>query len=694
MKSIRMKISLTLIACTLMSIIICGGISIYDTSKEAIRNSTEQMQLNCRNQSNQLEATLSQVTKSVDTLASLSLSYLDDVGQFKSSDQYVNQYTETLKPIFEEFAKQTNGALTAYIRFNPKFTDPTSGLFLTRDSATDTFQFSTPTDFSMYEPDDMEHVGWYYIPVNNKAPLWMTPYMNSNLNIYMTSYVVPLFVNNESIGIVGMDIEFSLFSDLVDNASIFESGYAFLSSPDGTIFYHPNMEHGTTLADIAPSLQKIFEKGLKESESVGYSYRGEKKYLCAEMLSNGMYFNLTASKSEFLADASTLSKMIMSGAMLALIIAVTVGIIFGGRLTKPIKALEGIIIDTSKFNFSPSKYGKSLRSSKDETGQMARSIHTMRKNLRKMVTDISETQLTLSDTMKQLTETSNQVAKMSEDNSATTQELSAAMEETSATMEAVETTIHTIQKESDMIRKDCEKGTSSAKEVKGRADSLKETTATGSRRTKQMYEDLLVRTNEAIEKSKKVDQIHQLANIILDISEQTNLLALNASIEAARAGDAGKGFSVVASEIGKLASQTASTTESIKNMIIDINAVVTNMSSCLSESTDFLKTNVLTDYDGFLSTSENYALDAQNYEEQMLSIHDSIEALSKAIEEITEAINGVNITVGETCTGITDIAEKTQDTASLVENNNDLVNASYSQIEILQGILEMFQDNK
>lgn len=692
MKSIRMKISSTLIACTLMSILICGGISIYHTSKGTIHNSTEQMRLNCKNQSNQIETTLSQITSSVDTLANLSLSYLDDVGQFKSSDEYTSKYTETLKPIFEEFAKETDGALTAYIRFNPAFTEPTSGLFLTRNSATDAFQFSTPTDFSMYEPDDMEHVGWYYTPVNNKTPLWMTPYMNSNLNIYMTSYVVPLFVNNESIGVVGMDIDFSIFSDLVAHANIFDTGYAFISSSEGTIIFHQGIETGTAIADIAPSLQQSLEKGLNENESILYTYNGQKKYLYAQMLSNGMYFNLTAPKSEILAESTTMIQMILSGALLALFIAVTVGIFLGSRLTKPIKDLECIIVETSKFNFKPSKNGKQLCSSKDETGQMARSIHTMRKNLRKIVADINETQVTLSDTMKQLTETSNQVAKMTEDNSATTQELSAAMEETSATMESVETTIHTIQVESDAIREDCEKGTYSAKEVKGRADSLKENTETGSKRTKQMYEDLLVRTNEAIEKSKQVDHMNQLANIILDISEQTNLLALNASIEAARAGDAGKGFGVVASEIGKLASQTASTTENIKNMIADIHAVVNNMNSCLSDSTDFLMNNVLADYEGFLTTSENYAMDAQNYEEQMTSIQTSIEALSKAIKEITEAINGVNTTVGETSAGITDIAEKTQDTASLVENNNSLVNTSYCQIEILQRILEMFQN--
>lgn len=62
----------------------------------------------------------------------------------------------------------------------------------------------------MYDPDDLEHVGWYYIPVKNGAPMWMDPYLNENINIYMISYIVPLFAEDgTSIGIVGMDIDFS-----------------------------------------------------------------------------------------------------------------------------------------------------------------------------------------------------------------------------------------------------------------------------------------------------------------------------------------------------------------------------------------------------------------------------------------------------------------------------------------------------
>ena len=73
----------------------------------------------------------------------------------------------------------------------------------------------------MYEPTDLAHVGWYYIPVQNEAPIWMDPYLNENVNIYMISYVVPLYVDGESVGIIGMDIDFSELTDLVDSNKVF-----------------------------------------------------------------------------------------------------------------------------------------------------------------------------------------------------------------------------------------------------------------------------------------------------------------------------------------------------------------------------------------------------------------------------------------------------------------------------------------
>lgn len=694
MKSIRTKISITLIICTLLSTIICGTISIINTSKSEISNANSQMRLTCQNQSSQLETILSRISDSVNVLANISLSYLKDVDTFKNSREYVDSYTSELKPIFKQFAINTNGAYTAYIRFNPDFTYPTSGIFLAKDKTTGAFLFSTPTDFSMYDKTDTEHVGWYYAPIENMKPMWMEPYMNNELATYLISYVVPLFINGEPIGIVGMDVDFHQLTEIVSQATVFHTGYAFLSSQNEQILFHKDLKNGTSIETASPSLHKKLQDTLSENfdntKTISYTYNKQKKSLYSVPLSNGMYYSLTAPKQELQETSKTMTYLIFGGSALAVLIAVIIGLFSGTAIAKPISMLERIIVMTADFNFAKTKDGKKLQQSKDETGKMAISIHKMRKALRKMVADIQEAQKNLSHTVVDLVSSSNEITRMSEDNSATTEELSAAMQETAATMQSIESTVENIQRDSSQIQSDCNAGMTLAQEVKKRANHLKEDTLNGSKTTKNMYDDLRAKTDTAIEQAKTVEQINQLANIILDISEQTNLLALNASIEAARAGEAGKGFHVVAQEIGTLANQTASTTEMIKKTIDDVHEVVAHMSQCLIESTDFLNHNVLSDYEKFIKTSESYADDAHNYEDRMDSIQVSIHSLSNAITEIAEAINGVNITIDETTTGITEIAEKTQDTTALVESNHNFIRINEEQIQKLQKIIEMF----
>lgn len=691
MKSIRTRISLLLIGCTTVVAFLCGMITLKDTQKSAIHNSTSQIQLNCENQSLKLNSMLQQIESSVTILSNLSLTYLNDVEQFKTDSNYVTNYVETLTPLLLEFANQTNGCLAAYIRFNPEFTKPDSGLFLTRNNKSEDFTFNRPTDFSMYDPTDLEHVGWYYIPVNNKAPMWMDPYMNSNLNIYMISYVVPLFINGESIGVIGMDIDFRVFTDIIDESSVLSNGYAFLASSD-TIIYHKQFENGVNCSDISDDLQEAFVISADKQICKMYHRDGKEQYLYSSLLANNMYFIMTAGKQDILNQSTNLMRKIMLVSTLLILFSLCSSIFLGTRITIPIRKLEEIVNATTELDFTPYKDGKRLRAVRDETGKMARSIHLLRKKLKKVVNDIVRTHFSLSHTMEQLQEDSMTVSKMSEENSVITQQLSAAMKETTSTMQTIDQTIQAIKKESDDISKDTKHGNQIANEVKERADELKKKTMEGSVKTKKMYEELLAKTNAAIEQAKTVEQINQFANTILDISEQTNLLALNASIEASRAGEAGKGFQVVASEIGKLATQTSTTTGNIKVVIGDINSTVSNMTQCLNESTEFLKQNVLADYDGFMETAEHYAKDSQNYKEHMESIQASLHTLTEAILSITEAINGVNATVSKTSSGIVDIAGKTHDTATLIENTRQLILSSDEQIQTLQNILDLFHN--
>lgn len=693
MKSIKTKITLTVVLCALLSGFICGGVSIINVTRTSYENSKEEMALKCLQQSGEINGMLQRVAQSVDTVYNIAVKDLDDFQEFKSSKEYVEAYTKEIENVLLEAATNTEGALTAYIRYNPEFTEPTSGLFFTRNSDEEAFESVTPTDFSMYDENDLEHVGWYYIPVQNKEATWMEPYLNSNINVYMISYVIPIYMDGESVGIIGMDIDFSKFEEAINNLES-ENGYSFLANEQGQVMYHKEIETGTelTAADskLSAITEAIAEEG-KEKTFVEYSYKGDKKSMYYITLKNGMKYIMTESDAKLNAQSIELAKLIGSGELIALVIAGGIGLLISIGLTRPITKINGIVKTTAEFNFVHNPDNDILYKKKDETAAMARSLHTMRKNLRKMVEDIRVADVDMTNSIEQMVQTTEKVSEMGESNVAVTEELAAAMEETAATMDTVNNTLGDIRERAEVIRSRSQEGRKASEEVKGRAGQLKEATQTASEKTTQMYQAVRSRTDGAIEQAKAVEKINELTKAILDISSQTNLLALNASIEAARAGEAGKGFAVVAGEIGALADQTSNTVTSINEIIGEVNMAVENMTACLQESTAFLEQNVLTDYGSFTTVAEQYTDDAGEFENDMTEIGAQIDELQKAIIEIADAVDNVSKTVGEAAGGITDIAQRTQEMFQVVQQNNGLVESSEENIGKLQNIVDTFQ---
>lgn len=695
MKSIEFKIIIAVILSSLMTTGICGGIAIVNSYETSYASSEKEMVSYCENRSEQLNKTMEKIEQSVDILSDTALAELEDLEKFQTDAAYVNEYTEKLSGIILTTAEDTSGVLTAYIRYNPEFTEPESGIFLTRNSSEEEFSSVTPTDFSMYDENDTEHVGWYYIPVKNKKPTWMSPYYNANIDVYMISYVVPLYVGDTSIGILGMDIDYKMISDLADESKIFESGYAFLTDESGNIMYHPEFEVGMSLESIDAGLA-VMTAALAAPEKrqtvTGYSYQGKERVMCYYDLQNGMKYVLSAPEAELSSTALELASMILFGNILAILLAVVIGFVMGRVLVKPIRQIDGIVSETAELNFVHNAANDELYKRKDETGRMAHSLHNMRKSLRKMVTDIRTTYEDLKNSMEQLSETTRRVNEMSEANSDTTQELAVAMEQTASTMENVNATINDIKDRAADIERRSQEGKEDSGEVKNRALQLKDKTKTASDKTRDMYEDVQRKTAEAMEEAKAVEKINEFTQAILKISSQTNLLALNASIEAARAGEAGKGFAVVAGEIGQLASQTSATVGNINDIIGEVNHAVENMTTCLQDSMEFLEETVLRDYEEFMTVANQYNEDAVGFDRNMTVISEQINTLLTSIVNITEAMSSVSATVDEASNGVTDIAQKTMDVADIMAGNTGLVENNHENMARLKNILEMFRD--
>ncbi len=694
MKSIRMKITLAIVFCSLISAAIISLMSISNSRTLSNTDAKKELSLSCSNASKEINALISRIEQSVDTLSDLALSQLD-FSRFKNSDSYVSQYTRNLMNDFYKFSEHTDGSICSYIRYNPDFTEPTSGLFLTRPDTQSAFDSVTPTDFSMYDKDDLAHVGWYYIPVANKAPLWMDPYLNENINVYMISYVVPLYVDGTSVGILGMDIDFGQITDLADRISVFDSGYAFLVSSDGSILHHKELPSGTSLTEYnngeLAAVNDFLSDSANEGTTLGYHYNGTEKYLTFAELANGMKLVLTVPVDEIKANANLLSMKIFGFLLIGIIISIVLGIIISRTIANPIKQMTKIIKQTSQLNFQKDSRIERLMKQKDETGTMAKAVYDMRSVLRDLVSNMEQIKESLVSSMGLLDHVMKENNAISEDNSATTEELASGMQETTANTTMIVSNINAIQDNVTDIQNLSEQEQKASQDIMARARQLRDSTSASTDKAMEVYESMKARTAEAIEKSKVVAKINELTDNIREISSQTNLLALNANIEAARAGEAGKGFAVVATEIGNLSNQTFQTVDGINQIVHEVNEAVSNMTECIQVIMHFLEETVVADYNSFSKVGERYEEDAQTFNNSMQHIYSEISDLNDKINSIAQTIENVNETISESTEGVTLIAEKSGDAVSKTLEGYNHLHESESNLNLLKTLIEKFE---
>lgn len=694
MKSIRKKLILSILLCSLVTAVLIGILAIWNSAKTAESDAMENMQLTGEKKTEEINSTIQKIEQSVDTLSEVVMGNFD-YSAFLKSKKYADEYTQQVEKSVLDFANHTDGAVTAYLRYNPKYSNPTSGVFAQRQTVDGDLETLTPTDFSMYKEGDVEHVGWYYLPVQAGKAIWMSPYMNENVNIYMISYVVPLFADDgTSIGVIGMDIDFSQITDQVDATKIFDSGYAFLTDESGAVTYHKDLEAGANLADLDSSLAQVntvLADKDGEGKSMEYSYQGTKKDLSYYNLDNGMKLILSAPVSEIYSEAYGLARLIMGAMLLAFVISAVIGIIVGTRLSKPIRQLTEVIKQTADLDFRPTHAGSRLRKQRDEIGEMAREVHQMRRRMRDMMTDLQKTGYVLEDNTDNLNELMKQNSEYAQDNSAATQQLAAGMEETSANTASIVENVGVMKESSANIQKLADDGEKNSIEIQKRAGDMERVSTASRSKTDAIYAEMKKKSDAAVEQAKSVQKINELTDTIKQISSQTNLLALNANIEAARAGDAGRGFAVVASEIGTLASQTLDTVSTIDEIVNDVNTSVANMIDCLTTIMDFLENTVLDDYSNFAKVGEQYHLDADTFQRIMKETKEAVDALEEHIGQITMTIDDINSMVEQSADGINSIADKSGSTQALVTTGYDKLQECKESVVTIQKLVAQFQ---
>lgn len=695
MRTIKFKIIIGIVFCSILCAAIIAVLSTESASTITNEDSGQILELTCTSKADEIDALIARIEQSVDTLANIIVKNLD-LDKIMTNPEYEPNYTKEIDPIILEFAEHTEGAITAYLRYNPEFTNPVSGVFYMWSDQERDYLPAELTDFSIYEKDDLEHVGWYYIPIQNKSSIWMGPYWNDNIKIHIISYVIPLYINEVPVGIIGMDIKFSQITDIIDQTKIYDTGYAFLTNSDSEIMYHNKLEIGSEIASLGENgelkeLSNFFKTDGNEGVPFKYTYYGEKKSLLYKTIGNDMYFVLSAPDKEISAGANQLKKNIIYLMLTATLIVIVIGSIIGFSISRPVKKLTGVIRKIADLDFRGGIQTEGLEKRKDETGIMAKEVGKMRQKLSNMVMALQKTNLVISESMDGLNLVMKENQAVSEDNSAATQQIAAGMEETSENTQRITENVSDVTQSSHQMKDLVQKGQDNSKEVMQRATQLRSIAETSSNKTITMYQSIKEQSTKAVEQSKAVEQIHVLTGNIQKISSQTNLLALNANIEAARAGEAGRGFSVVAKEIGQLASQTFQTVEDINRIVGDVTEAVSGLSHCLEDTVYFLDHTVLADYESFKKTAEEYQKDAGFFGNILGNLQDAMVELNNTISEISEATEEMNQTIEQSTKGVSQIAEKTGEVVIRTTDGYQRLKDCGESIENLKNIINEFQ---
>ena len=384
MKSIQTRIIFVITAILIVVVVTFLITSTLRTNSILDNDSAEILLTTADYYTNVIDDNFRSTEQSVHTIYNYALKRTETYTSFLTDEKERDQYTYDISELGKSIAENTRGAMAVYLRYNPDDYGPSDGFWYTIVLEDGSWQPSVPTDMSLYAKDDLEHVGWYYIPVGKGTPMWMDPYYNANLGVEMISYIIPYFYDDYTVGIIGMDISMDLLRESVSKVSVYKSGRAFIIDDDANIIYHESYPEGIAYDDLPVGDQSYFKTLLQTEQNKVLVFPGRdgtSQKLILKELKNGMIFGIYVPLAEISAPQQSLLIQQMFIAIVILIASILVMLFLVRSIIKPLNRMTAVAKQYANGNFDEEISEKG----DDEVGILSRSLQTMSSSLKEQI---------------------------------------------------------------------------------------------------------------------------------------------------------------------------------------------------------------------------------------------------------------------------------------------------------------------